>query len=530
MDVGGFGATLCVMPRKPARSDDAAPARATVGTPYQPTGRPQALFDVPSYDDIADLQALFKRFADTTLSLSGDVTSGVYAFNGDVIVDGRKVGPNSGQVVVGRTSGFTVTIQDVWLSTVFFCQFTTNQTVTLPTPGPTDIADGQVFSIVALGTGDISLVGDIVGPSVVRTQYSRLEVMWHDGRWWTATTGYGGGGGGEGAPTAPVISWDATFDSVQWSPVSGPAGPTLGYGALAIPSDLGYVIDNAAPRLTVTQAVGGVQYEIVVWGTNIAGKGDSSNSLSHTWPALPAVPDQSVTLTPGNGSMTVSWSKVAGANAYVVGWSLDKVTWNMSDQLVFGDVTSGVVGDLDPKPYWFRVAARNSPITSAWSAPVQGIPNPAVLQPIAMKNGASAGVFLIDNFKSKYTYTVVATVGTASISGATVTVNDPSGKAVVQCSYPGSDPVQRNLERRPDGTKPECQWTMNRFYEHDYPCGDGYPAACAPCEGYESTCACSTYPPDKCGHQVGTGSQRQVPVDYTGEGFTKQNGEWTKIS
>lgn len=498
-------------------AEEAALRGELLGEPYTPPNRP-SVFDVPSYDDVADLHELFKRFANTSIAYGGDVVAGVYNFTGSLFVNGRPVGPGGGRYVVDKTTGFTASIQDINVGVIYFCQFTSPQTVTLPTPTGSEVQDGQTISIVSLGKGQITIAGNVVGATLIKTQNTKVDVMWHGGRWWAIASGSGGGGGGEGTPAAPVVAWDPSYDFATWEPVTGTAGPTLGYGVLAIPADLKYTIQNSPPKLIINEAVGGVEYDIEVWGINVAGRGDASNVIAHTWAAIN--PPSSLSLGVGAGAVTATWSKVSGANAYVVQWSRDQAVWQSAE---VGDVSTTVINDLDNVQYWFRVAAKNTPVLSGWSAVQTAIPDPAVIQPIEAAPSAFSK-FTITNYNAKYQYTVAGAVGTASIAGNVVTVDDPRGVAILTCSYGASQPKSLRFERRPEGTHTVCQYNQTNWYPHDDPCHQSSDCGCGGC-----CCgACSSYNPG-CGHSDGCGSQRQEPDNWSGEGFTNQYGEWTKI-
>ena len=89
------------------------------GHAYTPTGR-SAVFDVPAYDDNADLRILFQRFADTAAAHDGDTYTGVHDFTGSLRKDGLDVVTVSGsQTVSGKTitgaaiSGGTIDVPSI---------------------------------------------------------------------------------------------------------------------------------------------------------------------------------------------------------------------------------------------------------------------------------------------------------------------------------------------------------------------------------------------------------------------------------
>lgn len=207
-------------------AEQAAEEGVIVGTPYTPPGR-NSVFDVPAYDDIADLQLLFKRFANTAASY-------------------QEAGGN----VEARTDAFVVQPTDV--GSVFMCSFDSVKTATLSALiQPTD---GMKVSVVQLGIGAVQFVSEgapVKGIIQTPAQYQGIQAIFSGGTWWCVP--FGGSGGG---PSGPVPVFPITADKTLIADYIG--------GVLAVD-----VSDNKDKTITVPLDDGTIPIGSVIVVSNV---------------------------------------------------------------------------------------------------------------------------------------------------------------------------------------------------------------------------------------------------------------------
>lgn len=171
------------------------------GEGYSPAGR-ASIFDVPAYDDVADLNVLFKNFADTTASATGDTLTGAYTLNGSPIVTegasqtltnksfanpvftGTITGlPSPDVVVATKTASYTVTADDA--HKLFVLSSATALQLLIPTDAAVALAVGTTFSVIREGAGAVSFAAVSAGTTSVqgspglalRAQYSMASII-----------------------------------------------------------------------------------------------------------------------------------------------------------------------------------------------------------------------------------------------------------------------------------------------------------------------------------------------------------------
>ena len=138
-----------------------------LGNPYSPPGRPDASFDIPSYDDIADLTVLFKRFANTAA-----------AYN-------EAGGAGLGELT-NKTGDFDIDQSTVDAS--YLC-LSENQ-ITVSVGDPTDFKEGAHFYLVQGSTGTVKITGPTVrGMTETEAQYQGIQAVLHDAQWWCLPSG-----------------------------------------------------------------------------------------------------------------------------------------------------------------------------------------------------------------------------------------------------------------------------------------------------------------------------------------------------
>ncbi len=467
-------------------AEQAATSGTLLGEPYKPPDR-TGTFDVPSYDDVADLNQLFKRFANTAVANGGDTMIGVYNIAGSLYVNGQPLNPADAYTLVDKTASFTVVIQDVLAQSRFMCSSATDMAVAMPADGTT-LPDGARVTIVQAGKGKVTVTGlNVIGSQKTGGQYSTLEVMWHAGNWWCLSSGSGGGGGGTGTPSAPIIAFNEDFTEVTWVPVNdGTAGVTIGYGVLANPPDIRYRIlqpttEGSPVIMEIDRVTGGTDVTIEVWAVNSAGRGESSNSLSHTYPAVTAT---ALTGASGAGSVTLNWNDVPGVTEWDLEWRASGDTvWSLVPDIP-KTLFSYTVTELLEKPYQFRVFAVVGSSFSAASNIAVVTPGPAVppVGPVLSHDPDTVGKWTITNFDAQLTYSVTVDDGPVPIlSGNKMTVYDTQQQFTVS--------VRRGAGL-PANTTAQCT-------PYTYPYTGGY-YQCTnqtydECDGNSGYCPCGTW-------------------------------------
>ncbi len=137
---------------------------------------------------------------------------------------------------------------------------------------------------------------------------------------------------------------------------------------------------------TAESLINGDSYIFAVTALNGAGESGMAKS-SPVIPAAPGYPPaapENMTLSPGNGKITVSWSPVAGAEGYIVYESVNPGgifypagTTKSTDCMVGGLVNGS--------PYWFTVTAVNKAGTGEPAAVLEAVPSNHVTVPDIVK-------------------------------------------------------------------------------------------------------------------------------------------------
>lgn len=522
---------------KKISAQQAAEQGVVVGEPYTPTGR-SGVFDVPSYDDVADLHELFKRFANTAAAANGDNLSGTYNFTGKVFINGQPIDPTDAYLTVDRAAGFNITKDDVLSQTRFMCNFSTDKVVGV-LEDTTGIPDGARITIVQAGKGKVSIEGiSVVGVNKTKNQYQLIEVMYHNKLWWCLASG-GGGGGGDGAPAKPVATWNPDYSAITWEPVSGSASQTYGYGSLVTPGgDCSFRLEGTT--IFIDQATAGIDFEFQVWGVNSAGQGEFSDPLTHKWSGVAA---PVLTATSGPAQITTSWNQIAGITGYRL--SYKKTTdsnWTYIDEgpTSFGDI----IGGLANVEYQVRIQAVDKPVASTWSNVVSVTPEPGETSVPTIQHNAK-GVFLITNYNPAFVYTTDATAGAATVVGDKVNLSAGNVQFLLKSQYAVGAPVK--------SVAGELRQYTTHQENFPYPCGtfecncrDEWANCGCECDG--GGCGCYPTPNSGSFGQCGCPGQmcwygnkrtcetcttycddfRQVK-DGTPAGFVDQFGEWSKV-
>jgi hypothetical protein len=178
-----------------------------------------------------------------------------------------------------------------------------------------------------------------------------------------------------------TASASANYYTVQRATLANAAGAQL-YTTLSN-TVTGTTFTDTTPTL-------GEAYEYIVFATNAAGTSMNPTVANATViaPAAPTSPPATITVVSGTGEITLNWSAVSGAFAYVIG----RATSVNGTYTLMGTVvgTSYVdTGDTDGQgtdsgttlpagtTYYYTVTAMNTAGVSAISAPVNGTTAPA---------------------------------------------------------------------------------------------------------------------------------------------------------
>ena len=521
-------------------AEQAAVEGTLLGEPYKPPDR-TGTFDVPSYDDIADLNQLFKRFANTAVANGGDTMIGTYNIAGSLYVNGQPLNPSDAYTLVDRTASFAVAILDVLAQTRYMCSSAVDMTAAMPADG-SSLPDGARVTIVQAGKGKVIVTGlNVTGSEKTGGQYSTLEVMWHSGNWWCLSSG-SGGGGGTGTPSAPIIAFNGDFTAVTWVPVDdGTSGSTIGYGVLSTPLEIAYRI-VAPPKpgdmvtMMIDKVIGGTDVTLEVWAVNLAGRGESSNTLTHTYPAVAAT---TLTCTPGAGSVSLAWTAVPGATDYAAQWrKAGAPTWSLVADIP-KTLSAYAVTELEETAYEFRMFAVIGSSFSPSSNVVTVTPDPVTppVGPVLSHDADTVGKWTIANYDAQLIYAVTATDGPLPVlSGSKMTVYQAQQQFTVSVRRGTGTPITTTAQCTP----------------YTYPYTGGYyqcdNQTFEQCDGNSGYCPCGTWHESEgscsgwvchAGHDVpgyytiGGGGAGWTPSSNAGATFgsppSPPPGEWFRV-
>ena len=154
--------------------------------------------------------------------------------------------------------------------------------------------------------------------------------------------------------------------TVTWDPVDGSTGYTVQWKSgeedwdPATRQASGSQITGES--YTIGSLMGGTQYSVRVFASNAGGDGaHSATELGIPKPGQVT----GVTVTPGSGALTVSWTALSGVDDFKVQWALatdvdEEYDWSTNQELATG--TSHTIANLDPDTqYTVRVVATTEP-------------------------------------------------------------------------------------------------------------------------------------------------------------------------
>jgi len=265
---------------------------------YIPAGR-TGRFDVPAYADMADLQILFKRFANTVAASRGDTLTGDYTLTGDLTMTGDLVvnGMNISTLpAVRRTGAFAVTQDEARARTTFICSWANATNVTVPSPA--GLVDGARFTLIQIGAGAVGLSGTTVdGKSATVGQWQKLDVILSSNRWVSVDGPIGPAGAPGpnpmGGAVGDILTRGAAEGELAWSapgtnglPAGGVADDILvktssdaGDADWLAPSQVGIAIPPLGTTGQVLTKLSDASFD-VGWSTPAAGGGGAYEPAS----------------------------------------------------------------------------------------------------------------------------------------------------------------------------------------------------------------------------------------------------------
>ena len=272
------------------------------------------------------------------------------------------------------------------------------------------------------------------------------------------------------APSAPtsvsVLASDGTL-SVSWSAPADNGATITSYDVSAAHgSDTPATCSVSGTSLNcdVTGLTNGTSYAVTVTATNSAGTSSPSTSIDATPATTPGAPT-GITVTPSNGTLSVSWTAPSDGGSAVSGYTVTATHGSDAPVTCTTDgsaTTCDITGLTNGTAYFVSVSATNAMGTTSSDGSVTGTPAAAPNEPTdvsilpennavyvswssAASNGAAITSYTItldDGVHSVVSVTVSGLATSAYISGLTngttysvvVTATNPQG------SGPGSTP------------------------------------------------------------------------------------------
>jgi len=182
-------------------------------------------------------------------------------------------------------------------------------------------------------------------------------------------------------PTALTVTATSSYKvSLQWAASARATSYKVFAGTSPGQQGTTPVLNTTGTSGTVNGLTNGKTYYFVVKGVNTAGLSSASNEVSATPQGPPAVP-AGVSISRGNGQLTISWQASEGATSY----SVLQGTASGQEGATPVKTTSGtsaiITGLTNGVTYYFQVTSSSAGGTSARSAEVSAAPLAPPLAP-----------------------------------------------------------------------------------------------------------------------------------------------------
>lgn len=522
-------------------AEQAAQEGVLVGEPYSPPGR-NAVFDVPAYDDVADLQVLFKRFANTAAS---------YTEAGGNVVN---IGTNRDVVITDVGTTF-LSVGDS-ITTVSITKFAFTQ--------------GMRFSVVQLGKAPVQIRGAdgsvvVDGNVSTKGQYEGLTVIYSSGVWWCVPFGSSGGGTDELVPIVNTSAKNFTLTKDHVGALvavdTGSSGDstvtiplddgTIPVGSVIVVSNVGslYALkvnlvaangvtlqDRANAKIDRWRSAALIKRAANIWMINASSAGGESGSVPlppsiKTAAGGPELIDLTWTLSTDDGGHSIQryYAEVSSDNG---------ATW--VEKTSFGPtVTSGAVINLTADvAVKVRMRAVNSLGESDPSNVVSATPGPAKA-PAPQISYTADGQFTITNYNAALLYNVSGASRTGDkingvSNGATITAAFKAGAPVSNASVMNVLPKTRVLTDNAPQTSTGCGPRDNiccpdgRIQEAGGTVCGGAPGSFISDPG-QAAAFCNGQCNDNC-WQLTVSCYNWYWADYTSQGYTLIGNTWGKAT
>ena len=177
-----------------------------------------------------------------------------------------------------------------------------------------------------------------------------------------------------GQPGLPDVRPGNGTLEVSWPAVSGADGYTVQWksGSEAYGQARQRTVET--PRVTLAGLTDGAEHIVRVRASNAGGDSDWSEEAVGTpqvsAPERPGPPD----VTPGDGTLEVSWTAVTGADSYTVQWKSGSQEYSGTRQQTVATPQATLTGLTDGAEHTVRVRASNAGGDSDWSEEAVGTP------------------------------------------------------------------------------------------------------------------------------------------------------------
>jgi len=290
-------------------------------------------------------------------------------------------------------------------------------------------------------------------------------------------------------PGVPTLSASAGDGQVvlSWPAVTGATSYNLYFGDTnSVTRGNGTKIPGVASPYTHGGRTNGTSYYYVLTAVNAGGESAESGLASATpRPPIPGVP-VNVTVTPGNGQVSISWDPVAGAASYNIYWGTTAgVTKSSPNKIPVSGTSTIHTGRTNGTTYYYIVTAVNMSGESVASAEASATPVVPPYVPVLddakamiadLRNtaqsltnyrnrGDTASNGILDNAAANLKTQIDTVVAPYFQSFATSfrSFVDPSGEALGRFPAGGSFVWNANRTLSYSGSRPDSKWVIHTF-------------------------------------------------------------------